>query len=79
MDTNIFKPGYRIEIKNDAQARIYRRFLIAKIVVQLILLAGLLALSGWDWKMLVTVGALAAVWQWGPSLWRKYKSSPGRS
>lgn len=46
MDPNIFKPGYRIEIKNEAQARIYRRLLIAKIVVQLILLGGLLALSG---------------------------------
>jgi hypothetical protein len=73
MDPNIFKPGYRIEIKNEAQARIYRRLLLAKIAVQLVILGGLLALSGWDWKMFLGVAAIATVWQFGPKLWRKFK------
>ncbi len=70
----IFKPGYRIEIKSEAQAKLYNKLLIAKIVVQLIVIAGLLTLSGWDWQMLLGVAVIATVWQFGPRLWRSLKN-----
>lgn len=77
MDSNIFRPGYRIEIKNEAQAKIYNKFLIAKIVVQLLVIAGLLALGGWSWQMLLGVVAVATIWQFGPRLWRACTSKTG--
>lgn len=77
MNSNIFKPGYRIEIKNERQARIYNRFMYAKIAVQLVIIALLLALSGWDWQMLLAVGSIAALWQFGPRLWRRFSAKRG--
>jgi hypothetical protein len=76
-NSNIFSPGYRIEIKNEKQARIYNRFMYAKIAVQLIILAGLLALSGWNWQMFAAVGTIAAVWQFGPRLLRRLTAKRG--
>jgi hypothetical protein len=68
MDPNIFKPGYRIEIKNEAQARIYRRvFDRQNRSCSSSSSAACLALSGWDWKMFLGVAAIATVWQFGPA------------
>lgn len=58
-----FHPFWRVEIRTEAQARLYNRLLIAKIAVQVLLLLGLLALGGWTWQMLLGVVAVATVWQ----------------
>lgn len=67
---NIFHPNYTIVIDTPAKARLYNRLLVAKIVVSVILLGGLLALGGWTWLQLLCVFAGATIWQ-GLSIWRR--------
>lgn len=67
-------PFYRIEIKNEAQARIYNRFLMAKIAVQLVLLALLLYVCGWSFQMLAIAFGIAAVWKGSEFLYKRYQA-----
>jgi len=60
-----FSPFYRVRISTPEQARIYNRFMVAKIVAQLIILALLLALAGWSWQMFVGAAAIAVAWKGG--------------
>jgi hypothetical protein len=72
MNRNILRPNLRIKINNEAQARKYTRLLIAKIAVQLILIAALLSLAGWSFKLLLVGATVATAWKFGPRLWRKF-------
>jgi hypothetical protein len=74
MNRNLLKPDLKIEIKNEAQARKYTRLLIAKIAVQLIIIAALLSLAGWSLKLLLVGATFATAWKFGPRLWRKFRT-----
>lgn len=63
-------PRFAIEIKNPRQAAIYRRLLIAKIVVQVILLVAMLMLLGVTWWQLAFIAVFATAWK-GFDMWRK--------
>ncbi|MDP3506713.1 MAG: hypothetical protein Q8T09_01865 [Candidatus Melainabacteria bacterium] len=72
MNRNLLKPDLKIEINSEAQARKYTRLLIAKIAVQLIIIAALLALAGWSLKLLLVGATVATAWKFAPKLWRKF-------
>jgi fatty acid desaturase len=74
MNRNLLKPDLKIEIKNETQARKYTRLLIAKIAVQLIIIAALLSLAGWSLKLLLVGATVATAWKFGPRLWRKFRT-----
>jgi hypothetical protein len=72
---NPLNPFWRVEIRTPEQARIYNRLLIAKIIVQVILLCGLLALAGWSLKMLGIALLFAVAWKGIESWSRRRKAN----
>jgi hypothetical protein len=68
-------PFWRVELRTDAQVRLYNRILVAKIIVQVILILGILALCGWSPLQLVCAVLFAAAWK-GIEIWsRRRKAS----
>lgn len=64
-----FDPRFAVEIKTPAQAALWRKILLAKITVQVILLAALLLFLGVTWQQLAFVAVFACAWK-GFDLWR---------
>lgn len=62
-------PRFAIEIKTPAQAALWRKVLIAKIAVQVVVLVGLLALLGVTWQQMAFVALFACAWK-AFDLWR---------
>lgn len=65
-------PRFAIEIKTPAQAQLARKILIAKITVQLIVIAGLLALCGLTLKQMAFLALFAGAWK-AFDMWRQGK------
>lgn len=64
MNWDALKPGYTVVLDTEAKQRLWTKVLIAKIVVQVILIALLLALGGWTWLQIVGVVTVATAWQY---------------
>ena len=76
-EKNPLSPWYRIEIKTPAQARLYNRLLVAKIVGQLIVLGVILGMAGWSLKALGFGLAIAVAW-YGFDVFRRRRAARNR-
>ncbi len=56
-------PNYRVRLTTERQAKLYTNLLIAKIVIAICFIAGILLLNGYTWKELLFVAAFATSWK----------------
>jgi len=71
MDINPLSPFYRIEIKNEAQARLYQKLLIMKIAALLVVLIAVFVALHWSFYQIIGMAAFATVVQLARHLWRQ--------